>query len=159
MTAATTIVAAMATSTWQAVRTGLPRLFGRAGAGREAAVAVGLDDDALTVAGAEDPGRAREALAAAWRLRLERLLRDHPEVADDLRRLVAEAAAALPDDGRSWVQTNVARDGGRVFAAQGGNVVVHETAGLGPLPAPPPTTTPPRQDATAPQTAPPGTQR
>lgn len=127
MTAATTVVAAMATSAWQSVRDGAVRLFRRGGDDHQRSALTQLDEDAALVSRSEDAARAREALAAAWELRLADLIRRHPEVRDELRDFAEQAAAASARSERAWVQTNVARDGGRVFAAQGGDVVVHHT--------------------------------
>jgi hypothetical protein len=128
MTGATTIVAAMTTSAWQTARSGVMRLFRHGGEERQAAVAAELDDHAALVMQAEDVARARQGLAAAWQVRLEALLRQHPETAEELRALVGRTGGELPPAERTWTQTNIARDGGQVFAAQGGNVIIHPAA-------------------------------
>lgn len=47
------------------------------------------------------------------------------------------ASSAGPREAGALVQTNVARDGGSVFAAQGGDIIVHQS-GPGQHPLPPP---------------------
>ncbi|MGW2518567.1 hypothetical protein ACWC09_16435 [Streptomyces sp. NPDC001617] len=128
MTAATTIVAAMATSAWQTARAGASRLFRRGGEEEQGAAAARLDDDAVLVARSEDAGRARQALIAAWQLRLEDVLRRHPDAGEEMSALVDQIGSVLPQVERAWVQTNVARDGGHIFAAQGGNVIIHHAS-------------------------------
>lgn len=127
MTGATTIVAAMATSVWQAARSGVQRLFRHGGKEEQVAVAAELDGHAALVARAADAEQARQGLAAAWQVRLAGLLRQHPETTQELRSLVDLIGAELPRAQQAWVQTNIVRDNGRIFAAQGGNVIVHES--------------------------------
>jgi hypothetical protein len=127
MTGASTIVAAMATSAWQVARDGVVRLFhgrGHALPGIEAQ----LDGDAAVVERDEDADGAREDLAGAWKRRLAALLNEHPEAGEDLRALVEQVVGQLPQARQGWVQTNIARQGGQVFAAQGGNVVIRRVS-------------------------------
>jgi hypothetical protein len=144
LTGATALVAAMATDAWQTTRTGVAVLFGRGGQARQAAIEAQLDGDAALVAQDDDADGARRDLVPAWNRRLTVLLRQHPDAEDDLRTLVAEIQAALPRAQQHWVQTNIARDNGQVFASQGGNVIVHQGPGSGqlhsPTPAPGPDT-------------------
>ncbi|GCB52685.1 hypothetical protein [Streptomyces sp. NL15-2K] len=124
LTGATTVVAAMATDAWQATRAGVNRLFRREGA-TQAAIDGQLEGGALLVAQAAEADaveQARQALVPVWQLHFQALLRDHPEVADELRTLITEVRAALPQSRQNWTQTNVARDGSTVYAAQRGNV-------------------------------------
>ncbi|MFE7568959.1 hypothetical protein ACFU76_18680 [Streptomyces sp. NPDC057539] len=144
LTGATTVVAAMATDAWQTTRTGMAVLFRRSGRTQQAAVEAQLEGNAALVAQAEDPERARQALLPVWQLQLEALLRRHPDATDDLRALVDEVRAELPRAEQHWVQTNIARDNGRIFASQQGDVIVHEHPDAGqlrpPTPASPPGT-------------------
>lgn len=126
MAAATTFVAAMATSAWQEIRSGIVGLFRRRGKAQQSAVAAQLDSHAALVAEAEDSERARQGLVTAWQLQLEALMRQDPAAESDLRAVAERARTLLPSAQQAWVQTNVARDGGKVFAAQGGNVIVHQ---------------------------------
>lgn len=131
MTGASTIVAAMATSAWQVARDGVVRLFhgrGHALPGIEGQ----LDGDAAIVERDENADGVREDLAGSWKWRLTALLNEHPEAKEDLRALVEQVAGQLPQAQQGWVQTNIARQGGQVFAAQGGNVVIHRVSGASP---------------------------
>ncbi|MDX2680415.1 hypothetical protein [Streptomyces soliscabiei] len=125
LTGATTVVAAMATDAWQVTRAGVNRLFRRGDAVQQGAVDAQLEGNALLVAQAGDADgaeQARQTLIPVWQLHFQALLRDHPETADELRALISEVRAALPEDRQNWTQTNVARDGSTLYAAQGGNV-------------------------------------
>ncbi|MER6112569.1 hypothetical protein [Streptomyces hirsutus] len=127
----TALVGAMATDAWQVTREGAARLFRRE-AGRaepRPGLVVQLDADAALVARAEDAEPARQSLVPGWRLRLEEFLRADPEAADGLRELTERTLAALPRTEQHWVQHVNAHDRSQVFAAQGGNVIVHREAG------------------------------
>jgi hypothetical protein len=117
----------MATDAWQVTRAGTLRLFRRGGQARQAAVETRLEDDAALVARSEDPERARQGLTPAWQLQLEAFLGEHPDAAAELSDLVARIQTALPQAQQNWVQNNIARENGQVFASQGGNVIVHQT--------------------------------
>lgn len=140
MTGATTIVAAMATSAWQATRAGTARLFHRRGHALPA-IEAQLDGDAAVVEQDDDADGARHDLIGPWNRRLVALLREHPEAQADLKSLIDDVRGQLPQVQQSWVQANIARDGGQVFAAQGGSVVVHQaTPGQSHPPTPASTT-------------------
>lgn len=130
---ANTLVGAMATDAWQVARSGIARLFGRRGGGQEEAIEAQLDRNAALVERAPDADKARRGFAAAWDLELGALLADHPGAAGELEALIAEVRARLPEAQQAWVQTNIARDHGTVFAVQGGNLITHQA----PLPEPP----------------------
>lgn len=124
----TGLVGAMATDAWQTARSGVARLFGRAGPQRQAEIETQLDSNAALVAGAEDPGEAeqiRQSLAGMWRLELAALLRRDPGAEDDLRALVAQIHDALPAPQQTWVQTNIARDHATQNIVQHGTMHVH----------------------------------
>jgi len=135
LTGATAVVAAMATDAWQATRTGTARMFHRRGRPLEV-IEAQLDGDAAVVEQDEDTDGARRDLAGPWKRRLVALLREHPDAEADLWALIGQVRKELPEAQQSWVQTNIARHGGQVFAAQGGDVVVHQAP---PSPARPPT--------------------
>lgn len=134
-TSATALVAAMTTDAWHGVRSSVAQVLGRAGESRQRAVEVQLDSSADLVSQASDPDRARLSLAGMWQGELESLLGQHPESADDLRIVLAQIQAKLPPELQAWVQTNIARDGGTVFAVQGGSMVVHGSSVLPAVPA------------------------
>jgi hypothetical protein len=121
---ATTLVAAMTTDAWQASRTGILRLFGRAGQHRQEVAEAQLDRHAQLVAHADDPDEARERLAGAWTLELENLLAEHPGTATELRSLVTHIKESLPAAQQAWVQT-VTIHSGTGFIVQHGSIVVH----------------------------------
>lgn len=91
----TAVVKAMATDGWAAARTGLSRLFGRAGKKPEV-IEEQLDDDADTLERASETERdqVRAELAPVWRRRIVKLLEDCP---DDERAALADDLAALFD--------------------------------------------------------------
>lgn len=126
LTGATTVVAAMATDAWQATRTGTARLFRHGGPARQEAAAARLESDAALVARAANAQRARLGLIPRWQLELEELLRDHGDAASEVQALVAEVRSLLTGMQETWVQNNIARDRGQVFASLGGNVIVHQ---------------------------------
>ncbi|WP_185923734.1 hypothetical protein [Streptomyces sp. WAC05374] len=135
---ATALIGAMATDAWQGARGGIVRLFGRDNQGRGAVVAAQLDEDAALV-GRADPAEedhVREDLVPVWRRRLVVLLEEQPEAEEDLRGLVERVRGGLPDERRTWVQHNTARDNGTLFAVQGGSLHYHRAPGDGPS-APP----------------------
>jgi len=105
----TALVGAMATDAWQAARSGVARLFGRGGTPPET-IEAQFDSHAALVADAEDPNVVRQSLAPVWQLQLEALLRQHPDIEEEMRSLVAEVQEQLPASQKTWVQTNIARD-------------------------------------------------
>lgn len=141
MTAATTIVTAMATSAWQATRAGVARIFGRGdgaeagpGAGAESGAAdieVRLERSAARIANAADPDEVRQAQVVRWREDLEDLLRERPDAAAELLTLVEAVRQQLPPDRPQWVQRIEAHDGGFAVGAQGpgSSVIVHQGRG------------------------------
>jgi hypothetical protein len=137
MTGATTVVAAMATSAWQATRTGTARLFRHRGTTQQAAIEAQLDGDAAVVEEDQDPNGARQDLVGPWARRLAALLRERPEAETDLRALMDQVSRELPRAQQSWVMANIATNGGQVFAVQGGGSVNVQQAP--PVPSPPPT--------------------
>ncbi|BCJ46708.1 hypothetical protein GCM10010168_37700 [Actinoplanes ianthinogenes] len=131
-TTGSAIVGAMATDAWTLARARVTRLFARTDADRAPVVEGQLDDDESLIshAAAIEQDRARAELAPAWRRRFARLLEEHPDAQDEVRAVLAEVAAALPDRQRAWIQTNVTH-GGTTFAVQGGTqqISYHDRAG------------------------------
>jgi len=133
--AATTLVSAMGTDLWQSTRDGVAMLFRHHAQDRESGVVALLDEDARTVDSVDggEAGEVRRELVPVWRRRLFALLAEQPEAAADLREMV-DRIAPQPSSGRQgWVQTNIARDQGTVYAVQGGNVI-HYHQGLPAVP-------------------------
>ena len=129
--AGTAVVGAMATDVWQVARSGVVRLFGRGGPERRTAIEAQLDGNAALVAEAGDPDEVRRGLAAMWRPKLEALLRQHPDVEEELRVLVAQVRDRLPAPQQTWVQNNIARDQATQNIVQHGTLHVHQ-GGSGP---------------------------
>ncbi|HEV2345530.1 MAG TPA: hypothetical protein VGS97_15635 [Actinocrinis sp.] len=131
---ATTLVAAMATDMWRAVRDAVAALFHRADPERGGAVAARLDENAALVSAAPDPRSAREVVRGVWELELAMLLSSAPDTAPDLEALTRwydrAAGARMPG---AMTQTITARESGLAVGAQMGDVHVH------PAPTPAPT--------------------
>lgn len=123
-----TLVRAMATDAWPMARDGVVRLFRRKGRSEQEAMAKRLDKDEARVSGSgmEDPDKVRVELAPQWRVRIQDLIDLYPAGAEELRELEREIRELLPKERQGWTQYNVARDGGQVFAAQGGDVKVNQ---------------------------------
>ncbi|MFF2542561.1 hypothetical protein ACFVUY_08350 [Kitasatospora sp. NPDC058063] len=96
--AAQALVDAATTDAWQAIRSGFLRLIGRGDPQRDQVAAHRLDDTAaqLEQADEEHQEQVREALLATWCTRLADLLEERPDVAEDLRNLVQQAAETFP---------------------------------------------------------------
>jgi hypothetical protein len=125
MTGATTIVAAMATSTWQTARDAVVRFFRHRGGAQQHSIDSQLSGHAALVGEADDADRVRQSLVPVWQVQLESLLRQCPDAAIELESLVAQIRHDLPQREQGWTQTILARDHGQVFASMGGNVIVH----------------------------------
>lgn len=138
MTAATTIVAAMTTNAWNTVKTGIARIFKRAGDDESAEksgadIVVRLEHSAKRIADAADPRNAadpddvRQKQIVRWQEDLEDLLHDHPDAEADLRALVETVRQELPPVKQRWIMRIEARDGGFAVGAQGpgSSVIVH----------------------------------
>lgn len=129
--AGTALVGAMATDVWQVARSGVVRLFGRSGPARQTAIEAQLDGNAALVAEAGNPDELRQSLATVWRLELEALLRQHPDVEQELRVVMAQVWDGLPASQQTWVQHNIARDQATQNIVQHGTLHVHQS-GSGP---------------------------
>ncbi|MEV0962384.1 hypothetical protein AB0J25_07190 [Streptomyces sp. NPDC049910] len=122
--AGTALAAAMATDAWETARDRTVRLF-RYRQEDQRAIEARLDRNVDQCRNAVDPERVRQAIVATWQLELEDLLAAHPVAADEVEELVSQVRAALPGTQQGWMQTNIAKDDGRVFAVQGGNLIMH----------------------------------
>jgi hypothetical protein len=107
--AATTMVNAMATDTWQSIRVRLAQLLGRGETRSEQMALETLDEDAETLSG-EPTAMVRREVTAAWTIRLRDLLRSDPKVAAGLRELVAEVDASTGAASASGHGVAVGRD-------------------------------------------------
>lgn len=130
MTAATTIVAAMATSAWDMAKSAVTNLFQRHGTPQQE-IEARLDRSAERVRAAGESEVVRDAQITRWREDIEDLVRDHPHVKDELQKLVNQVQPQIPRVQQRWmVQRIEARDGGLAAGAQGLNsqVIVHQHA-------------------------------
>jgi len=137
-TAATTLVAAMATDSWSGLKKVIQALFHRIGTGRAQAARGRLDSDAALVDGARDPEKARQAILGPWTSELSALLRSAPDSAMELRALLDayDKSVRAGRAGRASVavdQTTIVGDGGIATVVGVGNVI---QAGI-PAPHPP----------------------
>ncbi|WKU47119.1 hypothetical protein Q3V23_25365 [Streptomyces sp. VNUA116] len=120
------VVGAAATDAWNTARAGVARLLGRGDSGRERYAIERLDRTAGEIEQAPDEDRQqlRDKLRGRWTGRLEILLEEHPEAADELRELIDRLRAELPAARESWVQNNTAEAGGIQYITQGGDIHV-----------------------------------
>ena len=122
MTGATTLVAALATQTWESARDGLVKVFkGTSADTDKLARRANRDRAALAEL---DPAQAQERtdeLAIEWRGRLRDVLEEHPEVRAELAAWAEWVRTELPAPATSNVQNNKARDKATIFAVQHGS--------------------------------------
>ncbi|MCX4693662.1 hypothetical protein [Streptomyces sp. NBC_01408] len=121
---AAAVVTAMTTDLWQSTRDTVIGLFQRADRSRQTAIEAQLDGNAALVRDSAIPDDVRRTLFGLWVLELTELLRQDPSCREPLTRLADEADRAFPADRPlvSFGQTNAARDSGRVFAVQHGDL-------------------------------------
>jgi hypothetical protein len=119
-----TVAAAAAGDGWEAVKRGLARMFGRDDPARGEVAERRLEQAREELAGtpAGELEVARDQVTAAWRARLLDLLEEHPEVAGDLRALVEQAQARLPEGNVSAAGYGVAAGRDVIISAAGGGV-------------------------------------
>ncbi|MEU3775364.1 hypothetical protein AB0F11_19510 [Streptomyces sp. NPDC032472] len=126
-TGGTALVSAAATDAWQTTRSGFTKLLGRGDAQAEQTAAGRLDRVAAEVsraAGSHELESVRSDLRVEWRGRLKDLLEEQPELAAELRELIARVQAELPATPQTWVQNNTAHEGGIQNITQGGDIIV-----------------------------------
>jgi hypothetical protein len=111
------VVGAMATDAWRVTRDGIAKLFGRRG--ERDVVLAELEADAKQLEGTDtdDREQLQRELIERWRSRLDELLGADPDAAEDLQHVLDEPR---------YVQNVVARDNGRAFGVQGGDLHYHE---------------------------------
>jgi hypothetical protein len=98
-TAGTTMVTLMAGQAWESARDGMVALWQRFQPARAEAVGSELEATREDLLLARETGDAdtEAELTAEWQARVRRLLLTQPEVADELRRILAEVSPALPE--------------------------------------------------------------
>ncbi|MCX4823781.1 hypothetical protein OG883_28690 [Streptomyces sp. NBC_01142] len=118
--AGTAVVTLMATDAWERTRDGVVALWRRASPSRADGVEEELEaarDDLLAARESGDDLTERE-LREAWTGRVRRLLRERPEVASELRQILAELDPELQDGAPRTVQMRAEASGSaRVYQA------------------------------------------
>ncbi|WP_369169382.1 hypothetical protein AB5J49_16455 [Streptomyces sp. R28] len=120
-TAGTTVVTLMAGQAWESARDGVVALWQRFQPTRAEAIGSELEatrEDLLLARDADDTDTEAE-LTAEWQARVRRLLLAQPDVAEELRRILAELNPQLPDP-RPSVEVRLraeASGNGRVYQA------------------------------------------
>ncbi|EPJ40265.1 hypothetical protein STAFG_2696 [Streptomyces afghaniensis 772] len=122
-TGSAAIVAAMVTDAWQTARVRTVRLFQRGGRDPQE-IEAQLDRSVARVT-REGTEAAREGQVTRWRDDLEDLLSEYPDAADDLRALVREVKARLPQVQQQWVQNITASAPGSIAQGAYGNIINH----------------------------------
>ncbi|MGY0060441.1 hypothetical protein ACWY4P_28515 [Streptomyces sp. LZ34] len=126
-TAGSTVVALMATDAWQRARERIVALWRRAQPDRADGIDGELEtthDDLLAARDAEDDSEGEQTqreLSEEWAGRMRRFLAAHPEVVDELRRILDELSPALPGNDQAMNTTIRMRaeafGSGRVYQA------------------------------------------
>lgn len=123
MAAGTALVSAMATDSWQQVRTAFAAWWSQVRPDQEEAVAEALTESQsqlMAARRAQDVDTER-ILANSWQLRLQQLLRDDPTFADELRGLLDEvikpALTAQEQASVASLMNATASGHGRVYQA------------------------------------------
>jgi hypothetical protein len=124
---ASALIGAIATDAWQTARSGFAKLLGRGDRQKQELADRRLDEAAAQVAqaGHDNQDRVRGELLAAWQVRLQDLLEEHPDAMDELRILTAQVQAQLPAAQQAWVQHNLASGHGTVYGVQAGDQHIH----------------------------------
>ncbi|MGH3901031.1 MAG: hypothetical protein ACRDTA_22855 [Pseudonocardiaceae bacterium] len=98
-TAATTVVQLLATAAWKQATSAVGSLWRRVHPQRAETVQAELEERRAEVLDARQAGdgQVEQALVGEWQGRLQRLVVADPQVADELRRVVAELRSVLAD--------------------------------------------------------------
>ncbi|RSS51284.1 hypothetical protein [Streptomyces sp. WAC01280] len=118
--AGTAVVTLMATDAWERTRDGVVALWQRVSPARADGVEGELEAtrDDLLAAREDGDDLTEQELREEWVGRLRRLLREQPEVADELRRILGELDTRPQDTGAGTVQLRAEASGsGRVYQA------------------------------------------
>ncbi|GAA3776835.1 hypothetical protein GCM10022403_009510 [Streptomyces coacervatus] len=107
-TGATTVIGLMVTDAWEQAKQRVVRLFAHGG---EADTVAGELEESrntlVTATGTADEEGLTSDLTASLRFSLRRLLEQHPDAADELRRLVDEFAPAAQPDPAGTVHNSI----------------------------------------------------
>ncbi|WP_319691344.1 hypothetical protein [Streptomyces sp. ME19-01-6] len=110
-TAGSTVVALMATDAWQRARERIVALWRQAQPDRADGIDGELEtthDDLLAARDAEDGSEGEQTqreLSEEWAGRMRRFLAAHPEVVEELRRILDELSPALPGNDQAMNTT------------------------------------------------------
>ena len=118
--AGTAVVTLMATDAWERTRDGVVALWQRVSPARADGVEGELEAtrDDLLAAREDGDDLTEQELREEWVGRLRRLLREQPEVADELRRILGELDPRPQDAGAGTVKLRAEASGsGRVYQA------------------------------------------
>ncbi len=98
-TAATTVVQLLATAAWEQAKSAVGGLWRKAHPERAETVQAELEETRTEVLAARESGdeQVEQDLVGEWHGRLRRLVAADPQLADELRRVVAELRSALAD--------------------------------------------------------------
>lgn len=102
----------------------VPALWRRSGERKQKLMVEELERSARELSNALQPEQARVRQEALWEAHLRVLLAEHPDAEVDLRTLITELRSAAS---AANVQIGVARDNGRQFQVQGGDLHYHES--------------------------------
>ncbi|KUN38837.1 hypothetical protein [Streptomyces longwoodensis] len=119
------LVSAASTDAWQTTRDRFVRLLSRGDPDRVEAASRRLDALRHT-ARTQDGDRALAEARRTWQVRLQDLLEEHPEAADELRSTIASLPPPRPAT-TSYRQQGTAQDHGKVFMNQHGDQIIRET--------------------------------
>ncbi|MGW2204321.1 hypothetical protein [Streptomyces sp. NPDC001774] len=114
------VVTLMATDAWERTRDGMVALWRRASPSRADSVEGELEAtrDDLVTAREDGDELTEQELREEWAGRLRRLLRERPEVAEELRRILTELGSDFQGTGAVTVQMRAEASGsGRVYQA------------------------------------------
>jgi hypothetical protein len=121
--AASTMVSMAATDAWEAGKRGFARLLGRGDPERAQLAERRLEETQDQLASVGDAAeQVQERLQAAWQIRVTDLLEEHPDLAGDLRALVAQIQSKLPAGTVSAASHGVAAGRDISITASGGGV-------------------------------------
>ncbi|MGW4818377.1 hypothetical protein ACWEP4_05200 [Streptomyces sp. NPDC004227] len=117
--AGATVVTLMATDAWERTRDGFAALWRRASPSRANAVEGELEAtrEELLVAREAGDEMTEQELGDEWAGRLRRLLREHPEAADELRQILADLSPGTTSVPGTVQMHAQASGSGRVYQA------------------------------------------
>ncbi|WP_437003075.1 hypothetical protein [Streptomyces sp. enrichment culture] len=127
------IVAAAATDAWQSTKGGVARLFSRGDDREEQRISVQLDriPHQLEQASAAEQDQIRTAFADRWRVKLTELLEEDPGLGDELRAIVGQVRASVPEAQQIFTQNNHSHDQSRQYVVQHGTIVINDDRDAG----------------------------